>query len=142
MTVGLILKDKGTDVYTTTKDTQVIAVAKTLAIHKIGAIVVLDGEKICGIVSERDVVREIAQDGDASLTMPVSSCMTKKVISCARSDTIAQVMELMTTGKFRHMPVEEDGKLVGIISIGDVVKRKIQAAEQEAAEMRNYISAS
>jgi len=96
--------------------------------------------KVKGIISERDIVREIARDGVGALEMQVSKCMTSKVLSCTKEDTVDHVMEIMTTNRFRHMPVINDGNLLGIISIGDVVKSKIEQAEREAQDLRNYIA--
>jgi CBS domain-containing protein len=111
-----------------------------LAEKKIGAAVVLDDGEVCGIASERDVVREIAAHGGEALSKPVSVCMTRKVISAHPDDSVESVMSKMTKGRFRHMPVTEKGKLVGIVSISDIVKRKIEQAEREAEEMKRYIA--
>jgi CBS domain-containing protein len=140
MSVSEILGGKGGEVITSTPETSLVDVATVLAKHKIGALVVKDGGKVCGIVSERDLVRHIAQDGSDALQHTISQCMTKSVISCKRSDTIDLVMEKMTTGRFRHLPVIEGGELLGIISIGDVVKRKIEQTERDAEELKRYIA--
>jgi len=95
---------------------------------------------VAGIISERDIVRAIAKGGSAVLDEPVSHCMTKEVITCRESDTIHSLMSDMTSHRFRHLPVVEDGALVGLVSIGDVVKERIAEAEMEAAEMRHYIA--
>ena len=99
-----------------------------------------DGGKIAGILSERDIVRAVASKGAASLAMPISSIMTSKVTTCGEDHTVNQVMELMTNGRFRHLPVEKDGSLIGIISIGDVVRRRIEDVEREAEEIKAYIA--
>ena len=140
MSVSEILSGKGGNVITAKPDTQLVEVAKTLAKHKIGALVVKDGDAVCGIVSERDIVRHIASDGADALHHTVADCMTRSVISCSRADTIDTVMEKMTAGRFRHLPVIEFGDLLGIISIGDVVKRKIEMAERDAEELKRYIA--
>ena len=140
MSVSEILSGKGDKVITVTPDTHLVEVARTLAKHKIGALVVKDGDAVCGIVSERDIVRHIAGDGADALQHTVADCMTKSVISCSRADTIDTVMEKMTAGRFRHLPVIEFGDLHGIISIGDVVKRKIEMAERDAEELKRYIA--
>ena len=143
MSVSEILGSKGGNapqVITTQPDAALQDVAELLAKHKIGALVVLDGSQVCGILSERDIVRQIARDKAEALSQTVSQCMTKAVISCTRSDTIDLVMEKMTGGRFRHLPVIEDGKLEGIISIGDVVKRKIEQAERDAEDLKRYIA--
>ena len=141
MNISSILANKGNNVITADPDSPLGSISKTLADNRIGAIVVLDGgEKVCGIVSERDIVRQIASGGAGALDQPVSACMTRKVISCDGQSTIDEVMGIMTRHKFRHIPVIEGGKLVGIISIGDVVKHKIEQAEREAAELKQYIA--
>ena len=143
MTVAAILSEKGTDVATAKKDQTISEIAGILASKKIGAVVIVDdANKVCGIISERDIVRELASDGAGCLDKPCSSGMTGKVISCSVDNTINEVMGVMTKHRFRHMPVIDDGKLGGIISIGDVVKRKIEQAERDAEELRNYIAAS
>lgn len=143
MTVAAILSEKGTAVATAKKEQTMSDIAGILASKKIGAVVIVDdANKVCGIISERDIVRELAADGASCLDKPCSSGMTGKVISCSVDNTINEVMGVMTKHRFRHMPVIDDGKLGGIISIGDVVKRKIEQAERDAEEMRNYIAAS
>jgi len=140
MSVSEILSRKGSNTITTSGDTTICDVATLLSKHKIGAIVVLENEKVCGIISERDLVREIAAKGASALDAPISTCMTQRVISCAPGDGINSLMEKMTAGKFRHLPVIDGDTLVGIISIGDVVKMKIEQAEHEAEEMKRYIA--
>ena len=141
MTVSAILASKGRDVFTTGPDTLMRDAVDLLAAKKVGAIVVVDeNERVCGIISERDIVRELSVAGPAAMDQTISTCMTKKVFSAQETDTIEAVMELMSTNRFRHLPVVTDGKLVGIVSIGDVVKRKIQQAERDAEDLRNYIA--
>ena len=141
MTVAAILAGKGGDVITAGPSTTLEEISKTLAKHKIGALVILEKDNsVCGIASERDVVRQVAKQGALALSAPISSCMTHKVISCSPDHTIDQVMGVMTSHKFRHLPVMTDGKLVGIVSIGDVVKSKIEQAEREAQDLRQYIA--
>jgi len=141
MAVSEILAQKGKQVITASEQATIQEVANLLAQHKIGAIVVQDDkDDVCGIVSERDLVKEIASNQSQALKQPVSSCMTHKVVSCDPDDTVDRLMEKMTAGRFRHLPVLDKGKLVGIISIGDVVKRKIEQAEREAEEMKRYIA--
>ncbi|MEL6745213.1 MAG: CBS domain-containing protein [Pseudomonadota bacterium] len=140
MTVHYILEGKGRDVATASPDTALKEIAAQLAERKIGALVIVDGATVKGIVSERDLVRHIANNGSAALDMAVSQCMTSKVISCEPSETIDQVMGKMTAGRFRHLPVLDEGKLAGIISIGDVVKRKIEQTERDAEELKRYIA--
>ena len=140
MSVAEIIGEKGGSVVTVTPETSLEEVTGILAKHRIGALVAKDGSQVCGIVSERDIVRQIASDGPSALQHTVSHCMTKSVISCTRADSIDVVMEKMTQGRFRHLPVIEDGELLGIISIGDVVKRKIEMAERDAEELKRYIA--
>ena len=140
MSVSEILSGKGSEVITTTPNASLLEVATILSERKIGALIVKDGSKVCGIVSERDIVRHISKDGADALTQKVAECMTKSVISSRRSDSIDLVMEKMTAGRFRHLPVIEDGELLGIISIGDVVKRKIEQAVRDAEELKRYIA--
>lgn len=141
MTVALILAEKGRSVFTTSPTTLLSAVIDQLAAKRIGAIVITEKNgKVCGIVSERDVVRELSKKGASALNQPVSSCMTHKVLTCSESDMVDEVMAIMTANRFRHLPVVKADKLAGIISIGDVVKRKIHQAERDADELRNYIA--
>ena len=141
MNISSILANKGKTVITADPDSSLGAISKTLADNRIGAIVIIDaGGKVCGIVSERDIVRQVASSGAGALDQPISQCMTKKVVSCDGQSTVDEVMGIMTNHKFRHIPVIEGGGLVGIISIGDVVKHKIEQAEREAAELKQYIA--
>ncbi len=141
MDVAAILKDKGRSVLTAGPETSLLDIAKVLAENRIGCIVVIDGEdKVVGIVSERDIVRTLAGNGPKILDEPVSHCMTREVVTCQESDTIERLMAEMTAGRFRHMPVVENDRLVGLVSIGDVVKQRIAEAEMEAAAMREYIA--
>jgi CBS domain-containing protein len=140
MTVKAILSAKGGEVLTIEPTTNVAAAAKILAERKIGALLVTGPDRrVVGIVSERDIVQELAAHGAASLDMPLTEVMTRKVMTCNPSDTISSVMEQMTTGKFRHVPVVEQGRLTGIISIGDVVKHRLQEMEREQSALRDYI---
>ncbi len=141
MSVSQILKQKGRDVITASPGDTVQAVAETLGKMRIGAVVVSSGGgKIDGIVSERDVVRAVGEQGGAALSKPVSSIMTKNVKSCSDNDSEMELMALMTQHRIRHLPVVTDGKLSGMISIGDVVKFRIEAIERDAADMKAYIS--
>jgi len=141
MTVRSILESKGRDVMVITPDDTLAHAVALLAGHRIGALVVCDKDgHIKGILSERDVVRAVAAQAAGAMEQPVSAVMTAKVQVCREHHTINQVMEIMTRSRFRHMPVEEDGKLVGIVSIGDVVKRRIEDVEREAEEIRTYIA--
>lgn len=141
MLVKNILAEKGSEVVTIGPDSSLADAVSLLADKRIGAVVVTKGEgRIAGILSERDIVRMLGAEGPSMLQKPLSSAMTSKVKVCHEDNTINQVMEIMTAGRFRHLPVERDGKLVGIISIGDVVKKRIEEVEHEAQEIRNYIA--
>lgn len=142
MTVQRILNDKGSAVTTCQPTDTVADVARVLADKKIGAVVVTEGDAVAGIVSERDIVRAISAEGEKALGKPVSDIMTAKVITCGLQDSNDDVMQIMTGGRFRHVPVVDEGKLAGIISIGDVVKRRIAEIEREAASIREYITMS
>ncbi|MBV2143809.1 CBS domain-containing protein [Falsochrobactrum sp. TDYN1] len=141
MTVRSILELKGRDVVVIAPDETLAHAIAVLNQRKIGALVVCDATgQIRGILSERDVVRAIALMQDKAVGQPVSEFMSANVQKCREHHTINQVMEVMTRSRFRHMPVEENGKLVGIISIGDVVKRRIEDVEREAEDIRTYIA--
>jgi len=141
MNVARILKDKGRGVSTAASDTAMRRIVETMAAERIGALVVCDNDRLVeGIISERDVVRMLAANGAAFLDQPVSIYMTKDVRTCTERDTCDFLMEEMTAHRFRHMPVVEGGRLIGIVSIGDVVKQRIAMAELEAASMREYIA--
>ncbi len=143
MSVSHILQAKGRSVVTVGPNSTVEGVVKALAEHRIGAIVVVNEHHIIqGIVSERDVVRCVATEGLDALNLPVSKIMTKKVKTCADEDSEIELMALMTENRIRHLPVVNQGKLGGMISIGDVVKYRIEAIEREAAEMKAYISSA
>ena len=139
MTVRAILDLKGRDVVTITSDHTLAQAAEHLSTYKIGALVVLAGERISGILSERDIVKAVARNGAGALESPVSSTMTSAVTTCQPYDTIAEVMNRMTAGRFRHLPVIDDGRLAGIISIGDVVKHRLAEIERESSALREYI---
>ena len=140
MTVEWIIKEKGRAVTTASAGASLATIAATLAEKRIGAVVIMENDTIHGIVSERDIVRAIARHGGEALAMPVGNWMTAKVVTCRLEDTINDVMQKMTSGRFRHLPVVEKGKLSGIISIGDVVKKRIEQVEQEADQIREYIA--
>jgi CBS domain-containing protein len=135
----LLLGRRG-DVVTTEPSADLAAAAKVLAERRIGAVVVLGADhRIVGILSERDIVQALAQHGPTALQKTVGQFMTRDVKTCSENDTIESLMGRMTAGKFRHMPVVEQGKLVGIVSIGDVVKNRVEEIEREAAALRDYI---
>jgi CBS domain-containing protein len=140
MTVKSILALKGYDIVTIEPAATLTAAARLLAERRIGAALVLGVEgRLAGILSERDIVRALAERGAAGLDERVDQVMTRKVFTCAESDTVAQVMEQMTAGKFRHVPVVDQGRLTGIISIGDVVKYRLHEIESESNALREYI---
>jgi CBS domain-containing protein len=140
MKVQDIVATKGGSVLTIDPIATVGSAAKILAQHRIGALVVTGpGQRVVGIVSERDIVHALAARGAAAMDLPLTDIMTRKVATCGAADTIASIMELMTAGKFRHVPVVEQGKLAGIISIGDVVKHRLQEMELEQNALRDYI---
>ena len=141
MSVALILANKGRDVVTTQPHRTLMEVAQLLGEKGIGAVVVSDANRqVLGILSERDIIRAISRDGAAALEHAVSKHMTAKVFTVAEDASIETVMETMTNGRFRHVPVTADGRLVGLISIGDVVKHHINEIESEHRALREYIT--
>ena len=141
MTVAHILKEKGGDIISVNQDQTILEALKVLAEHHIGAVLVMDGAgKVAGILSERDVVRALPEAKGQLRSQKISSIMTRDVISCQESDTVEAVMGIMTKHKIRHLPVKNGGKLVGVISIGDVVKARISEAEHEAEALKQYIA--
>lgn len=141
MQVDNILQSKGAVVHTVPIDAPVAEAVRLLNERRIGAVVVTDaGGAVAGILSERDIVRHLGGDPQALLASPVSSIMTKTVITCGRDTSVSELMEQMTRYRIRHIPIVEDAILVGIVSIGDVVKRKIEETEQEALALREYIA--
>lgn len=143
MHVAEILKEKGRAVETADKTTVVSRIVEKLTSRRIGAIVIVDrAGRLEGIVSERDVVRAMANHGAETMSLPAASIMTIDVITCNENDTIDELMAVMTAHRFRHLPVVEGGELVGIVSIGDVVKYRVAEVELEASAMRGYITAS
>ena len=139
MTVRAVLGSKGYQVISVSPDAKLSAAVKILAERRIGAVMVMSGQKIEGILSERDVVRVLGERGAAVLEEPVRSVMTSKVITCHESDTVGAIMEIMTSGKFRHLPVVENDRIVGLISIGDVVKWRVAEYEREQEALQDYI---
>jgi CBS domain-containing protein len=141
MLIAQILAGKSPDVVTTRPDATIAEVAKLLKAKRIGAVVVTDADGgLCGIISERDLARGLADHGAGLLTLRVGDLMTREVSTCSPDDGIDQLMQQMTEGRFRHLPVVADGKMIGIISIGDVVKHRLQELEQEAHMLHDYIS--
>ncbi|KRB42646.1 CBS domain-containing protein [Phenylobacterium sp. Root700] len=141
MLVSQILKTKGDLVFTASPAETVGAICALLYSRKVGAMVVMDGDRVVGIVSERDMVRAFAEEGAAALTKPISSCMTHDVIFAEPSETIDSLLSRMTDRRIRHLPVCQNERLVGIVSIGDLVKWKIDEVETEADGLKAYIAA-
>jgi CBS domain-containing protein len=140
MNVKTMLALKGSHVTTIEPHATLAAAVAVLAKQRIGALVVLGAdERLIGILSERDIVRALAELGANALATPLSQVMTRKVVTCGEAETVGAIMERMTTGKFRHVPVIEQDRLVGIVSIGDVVKHRLSEIEHESAALRDYI---
>ena len=139
MTVRTILDTKGHQIQSIEPEAKLAAAIKILSERKIGAVLVMSQGRVEGILSERDIVRVVGERGAAALDEPVSAVMTRKVVSCKQADTVAAIMEMMTSGKFRHLPVLEDDRVVGLISIGDIVKWRVGEYEAEQEALREYI---
>ncbi len=139
MTVRAILDTKGHQVVSVSIDAKVSAAVKILSERRIGAVLVMNGSKIEGILSERDIVRVLGERGSSALDEPVKTVMTAKVITCRKDDHVSEIMERMTSGKFRHLPVVESGRVVGLISIGDIVKWRVAEFEREQEALHDYI---
>lgn len=140
MKVQHILQAKGGDVYSVSVKARIAEAVEILNDRNIGAVLVTDGSSIAGILSERDIVRLLGRKGSSALDASVSECMTAKVETCSMETTVHELMEKMTERRIRHIPVVENGALAGVVSIGDVVKRKIEEAEQESSALREYIA--
>ena len=141
MSVAAILRGKPDRLIGLEETRSIAEAAQLLARERIGALVIRNasGEMI-GILSERDIVRSIAKDGATVIERPVSSVMTREVLCCEPEDSIADVMAMMTERRFRHLPVKDNGRLIGMVSIGDLVKQRVEEAEGEAAQLREYIA--
>lgn len=141
MHVETILQAKGSLVYTLPETASLTEAVSLLNTHNIGAVVVTGGgDGIAGILSERDIVRQLGRDVALSMQQPVAEVMTRSAVTCVRETEIAEIMDLMTEHRVRHIPVMDGRKLVGIISIGDVVKAKIEEIEHDAEALREYIA--
>lgn len=141
MQVRHILVDKGCEIISINSDATLSEAARLLARRRIGAVIVLgDDGMLAGILSERDVVRAVSEESVAALARPVSGFMTRELTTCSEDDTVDGLMEMMTNGRFRHVPVVTNGRLVGIISIGDVVKTRIEETLRETESLREYIA--
>lgn len=142
MLITHVIRDKGAVVHTLSEAATLEHAAKELELRKVGALVVVDeAGKVTGLLSERDIVRAVARRGAAGLAERVSAVMTKDIITTQPTDTVDDGLALMTDRRIRHLPVMESGRLVGIVSIGDLVKQRIEAVEAEARAMENYIAA-
>ncbi len=142
MFVSDILTQKGGLVYTVTLGTTVAQIAQQLGSRRIGSVLVMaDADTVAGIVSERDLVRAVSLHGAAALELEAREVMTRDVFTCHPDDSIDQVMEAMTNGRFRHLPVVHHGELLGLVSIGDVVKARLEEARHETEALRAYIVA-
>lgn len=141
MQIDTILQSKGMTVHTVAAHAPISEAVRVLNANRIGAVVVLnDSGKVAGILSERDIVRHLDTDAGKLLKRAVREVMTEEVITCGRGAGVSELMEQMTRHRIRHIPVVENDELVGIVSIGDVVKRKIEEAEQEAIALKEYIA--
>lgn len=142
MTVRGILDTKGHQVVSVALEAKLSAAVKILSEKRIGAVLVMNGSKIEGILSERDIVRVLGERGASALDDSVKSVMTAKVITCRERDGVSHIMEKMTSGKFRHLPVVENDRVVGLISIGDVVKWRVAEFEREQEALHDYIKSA
>lgn len=141
MFVETILRTKGGNVHTLSEAATLADAVAALKSHNIGALVVTDAAgALSGILSERDIVRHLGTDPATTLALPVTACMSRDPVTCTSSTSVAEIMESMTRHRVRHVPVIDGGTMVGIVSIGDVVKSKIEEVEQEAEAMRDYIA--
>lgn len=140
MRIADILRTKGSVVATVTETTTVTSFLNELAVHNIGAMVVMNPDGVCGIVSERDVVRKLHHHGSGVLARPVSEIMTTEMVTCSPEDRIDDLAALMTNNRVRHIPVLEDGRLVGIVSLGDVVKHRMEELQAERQQLHAYIT--
>ncbi len=142
MFVSDILSQKGGNVFTVTPGTSVAQVSQQLSVRRIGSVLVLDGDGgVAGIVSERDLVRALASHGAKALELEAKQVMTRDVVTCDPDESIDQVMEIMTSGRFRHLPVVRHGELLGLVSIGDIVKARIEETTHETEALKAYIVA-
>ena len=141
MLVSQILKTKGDLVFTASPSETVSAICALLHSRRVGAMIIMEGDRVAGIVSERDVVRVMAEQGSGALNQPVSSCMTRDVVFAEPDESVNALLSRMTDRRLRHLPVCEGDRLIGIVSIGDLVKHKISEVEAEADGLKAYIAA-
>ncbi len=140
MTVKMILANKGANVVTIEPTSTLGDAIGILAERRIGALVVTGADgRLVGIITERDIVRMLAKHGATALDLPITQAMTRKVVTCGQAETVSGVMERMTEGKFRHVPVIDRERLIGVVSIGDVVKFRLEEMERESSALRDYI---
>lgn len=139
-TVKLLLKNKGTTVWSVSPDTTTLDALKLMADKDVGALTVMDGEKLVGIISERDFARRLARSGVCDVAQPVKAFMITNVFTVALEATMGECMKLMTEKRIRHIPVVEKGKLVGLITIGDIVKEIMVTQESTIKSLENFIS--
>lgn len=138
--IGSILKGKGRDIVSVAPDDQIVSVARTLTERRIGAALVRDAAgRMLGIISERDIVRGMAQQGQGTTQLPAKQLMTSELVTVTPQMSVTEAMGLMTRRRIRHLPVLEGDQLVGMVSIGDLVKARIEEAEHEAAELKAYV---
>lgn len=141
MNVEQLLSDKGREVISVQPQRTLAEAIQTLSEKRIGAVVVMGADgALAGILSERDIIRALGELGAGALESAVSRSMTSKVVTCRPQTSVDELMEIMTTGRFRHVPVIENGRVTGIVSIGDVVKHRVAAIEAESKAMRDYIA--
>ena len=141
MTIAAILKHKGHDVAHVAPTATVAEVAEQLAARRIGAVVVMDAaHQLLGIVSERDIVGSLAEHGSRTLSMTAAQLMTRNLKTATQATTVAQATEMMTHGRFRHLPVMDGDRMVGIVSIGDIVKARLSQQEQEVDSLKAYVA--
>lgn len=141
MNVEQLLSGKGREVISVQPHRTLTDAIRTLSEKRIGAVVVMgDDGALVGILSERDIIRALGENGAAALESAVSRSMTSKVVTCRPQTSVDELMEIMTTGRFRHVPVVENGRVTGLVSIGDVVKHRVAAIEAESQAMRDYIA--
>jgi CBS domain-containing protein len=140
MRIADVLRNKGAAVSTINQEATVQELLAGLAEHNIGAMVVVSSDGVVGMVSERDIVRQLHSHGASVLSRPISTIMTATVATCTKSDTVDSISLLMTKNRVRHVPVLEDGKLIGIVSIGDVVKSRMEELEAEQQQLHSYIT--
>jgi len=142
MNTAGILESKGNEVITATAEKSLLHIASLLAQYCIGCIVIVDTDKVCGIMSEHDLIRAIGQEGSEALSKPVSNFMTTPVVTAQKADTYDWLLAKMTTQQFRHIPVVEMDRLIGIVSIGDLVKLHVTEVEVESAAMKKHINSA